>query len=50
MDNENIYDAAYSEAKVNDEIEVKNTFSEEPSKEKKKKRRKEKEVAELLNI
>ena len=39
MDNENIYDAAYSEAKVNDEIEVKNNFNEEPSKEKKKKRR-----------
>ena len=39
MDNENIYDAAYSEAQVSDEVEVKNTFNEEPSKEKKKKRR-----------
>ena len=48
MDNENIYDAAYSEAQVSDEVEVKNTFNEEPSKEKKKK--KEEMVKELLNI
>ena len=50
MDNENIYDAAYSEAKVNDEIEVKNTFSEEPSKEKKKKRRNSKGIAKYIAL
>ena len=50
MDNENIYDAAYSEAKVSDEIEVKNTFSEEPSKEKKKKRRNSKGIAKYIAL
>lgn len=39
MDNDNIYDAAYSDAQVSDEMEVKNSFDEEPSKEKKKKRK-----------
>ena len=39
MDNENIYDAAYSEAKVSDEIEVKHSFNQEPSKEQNKKRK-----------
>lgn len=37
MDNYNIYDAAYSEAEVIDEMEVKHSFNEEPKKEKKKK-------------
>ena len=50
MDNENIYDAAYSEAKVNDEIEVKNNFNEEPSKEKKKKRRNSKGIAKYIAL
>lgn len=50
MDNENIYDAAYSEAKVSDEIEVKNTFNEEPSKEKKKKRRNSKGIAKYIAL
>lgn len=50
MDNENIYDAAYSEAKVSDEIEVKNTFSEESSKEKKKKRRNSKGIAKYIAL
>lgn len=40
MDNENIYDAAYSEAQANDEMEIKYNFNGEPSKEKKKKIRK----------
>ena len=39
MDNENIYDAAYSEAKVSDEMEVKHSFNQEPSKEQNKKRK-----------
>ena len=38
MDNENIYDAAYSETQVIEENETKQTFNEEPKKEKKKKR------------
>ena len=38
MDNENIYDAAYSETEVSEEVEVKHTFNEEPNKDKKKKR------------
>lgn len=50
MDNENIYDAAYSEAKVSDEIEVKNNFNEEPSKEKKKKRRNSKGIAKYIAL
>ena len=50
MDNENIYDAAYSEAKVNDEIEVKNNFNEEPSKEKKNKRRNSKGIAKYIAL
>ena len=36
MDNENIYDAAYSETQVIEENETKHTFNEEPKKEKKK--------------
>ena len=39
MDNENIYDAAYSETQVIEQSEMKHTFTEEPSKEKKKKRK-----------
>ena len=39
MDNENIYDAAYSETQVIEENETKHTFNEEPKKEKKKKRK-----------
>ena len=39
MDNDNIYDAAYSDAHVSDEMEVKHSFNEEPTKEKKKKRK-----------
>ncbi len=39
MDNENIYDAAYSDAHISDEMEVKHSFNEEPTKEKKKKRK-----------
>ena len=50
MDNENIYDAAYSEAQVSDEVEVKNTFNEEPSKEKKKKRRNGKGIAKYIAL
>lgn len=50
MDNENIYDAAYSEAKASDEIEVKNNFNEEPSKEKKKKRRNSKGIAKYIAL
>lgn len=50
MDNENIYDAAYSEAQVIDEVEVKNTFNEEPSKEKKKKRRNGKGIAKYIAL
>ena len=50
MDNENIYDAAYSETKASDEIEVKNTFNEEPSKEKEKKRRSSKGIAKYIAL
>lgn len=50
MDNENIYDAAYSEAQVSDEVEVKNTFNEEPSKEKKKKRRNGKGISKYIAL
>ena len=50
MNNENIYDAAYSEAQVSDEVEVKNTFNEEPSKEKKKKRRNGKGIAKYIAL
>ena len=39
MDNENIYDAAYSETEVSEEGEVKHTFNEEPNKDKKKKKK-----------
>ena len=39
MNNDNIYDAAYSDAHVSDEMEVKYSFNEEPIKEKKKKRK-----------
>lgn len=39
MDNDNIYDAAYSDAHISDEMEVKHSFNEEPTKEKKKKRK-----------
>ena len=39
MNNDNIYDAAYSDAHVSDEMEVKHSFNEEPTKEKKKKRK-----------
>ena len=39
MDNENIYDAAYSETEVSEEVEVKHTFNEEPNKDKKKKKK-----------
>ena len=39
MDNENIYDAAYSETQVIEENETKHIFNGEPSKEKKKKRK-----------
>ena len=40
MDNDNIYDAAYSDAHISDEMEVKHSFNEEPTKEKKKKKKK----------
>lgn len=36
MDNENIYDAAYKEANINDTIEIKNNFQEGPKKKNKK--------------
>ncbi len=39
MNNDNIYDAAYSDAHVSDEMEVKHSFNEEQTKEKKKKRK-----------
>ena len=39
MNNDNIYDADYSDAHVSDEMEVKYSFNEEPIKEKKKKRK-----------
>lgn len=39
MDNDNIYDTAYSDAHISDEMEVKHSFNEEPTKEKKKKRK-----------
>lgn len=39
MNNDNIYDAAYSDAHLSDEMEVKHSFNEEPTKEKKKKRK-----------
>lgn len=39
MDNENIYDAAYSETEISEEGEVKHTFNEEPNKDKKKKKK-----------
>lgn len=50
MDNENIYDAAYSEAQVSDEIEVKHSFNEAPSKEKKKKRKRGSGIAKYIAL
>lgn len=50
MDNENIYDAAYSDTQVIDEMEVKHTFNEEPSKEKKKKRKGRKGIAKYIAL
>ena len=48
MDNENIYDAAYSETQVIEENETKHTFNEEPKKEKKKKHRSGPEQADFI--
>lgn len=50
MDNENIYDAAYSEAKVSDEIEVKHSFNQEPSKEQNKKRKGDNRIAKYIAL
>lgn len=48
MDNENIYDAAYSEAHIVEEGEVKNNFEEQHKKKNSKKR--EEMETDLLNI
>ena len=50
MDNENIYDAAYSETQVSDEMEVKHSFNEEPTKEKKKKRKRGSGIAKYIAL
>ena len=50
MDNDNIYDAAYSDAHVSDEMEVKHSFNEEPSKEKKKKRKRGGRIAKYIAL
>lgn len=50
MDNENIYDAAYSEIQVSDEMEVKHSFNEEPTKEKKKKRKRGSGIAKYIAL
>ena len=50
MDNDNIYDAAYSDAHVSDEMEVKHSFNEEPIKEKKKKRKRGRGIAKYIAL
>ena len=50
MDNDNIYDAAYSDAHVSDEMEVKHSFNEEPTKEKKKKRKRGSGIAKYIAL
>lgn len=50
MDNDNIYDAAYSDAHVSDEMEVKHSFNEEPIKEKKKKRKRGSGIAKYIAL
>lgn len=50
MDNDNIYDAAYSDAHVSDEMEVKHSFNEEATKEKKKKRKRGSGIAKYIAL